>query len=81
MKIEYIEFSLSEVLDYFQKDFRLSDGSPIKYYAKPLVDTIQGKVCFRLYIDEGQEWDRRFHQNERFITKRSVRKIKRKSTT
>jgi hypothetical protein len=75
MKIEYVEISLTTVLDDFQKGFKAMSGQRISSFGNPLIDTAQGKVMFQLYLEDDEEWDRRYHQNEALCsTKRPKRK-------
>ena len=63
MKIEYVEVPLEDVLKFYEKHFRANTGR-VRHFGKPLIDPVVGVVCFRLYLDNDEEWDRLFHQKE-----------------
>jgi hypothetical protein len=63
MKIEYVEITLKTVLEYFQKDFKSKTGA-IKNFGDPIVDAAKGLVVFKLYLDNHENWNRRYHHHK-----------------
>ena len=63
MKIEYVEESLDNVLKYFQKGYKSKVG-PIRNFGRPIVDISSRTVVFKLYVDNKDEWDKKFHQKK-----------------
>lgn len=61
MKIEYVEITLKTVLEYFQKDFKTKAGEKIKHFGEPLVDPAKGWVVFKLFVENNEGWNRRYH--------------------
>jgi hypothetical protein len=52
MRIEYIEISLTKVLEYFEAGFVHKDKLPITQFGRLIVDVANNVVCFKAYIDD-----------------------------